>query len=113
MTRPWLVHGYCPMGCGTTLYLADAGHIVCTSGRCPRPTAADELLSDPETGHIVEFTDDSFTLRHPLRERLDNALFNCAMHAELGKLDGPPVQSGRYRVRQRGTEQRWRWERVD
>lgn len=60
------VQGYCPMGCGATLFLGEGGHITCSWLECPRPHAADELLAalvavaadDPETrrgvGRIVE-----------------------------------------------------------
>lgn len=50
----------------------------------------------------MTFTDTEFTLRHPLRERLDDALMECSIHADLAAGAGPPVALGRYRVVLRG-----------
>ncbi len=70
--------GYCPMGCGETLFV-DANHsIVCSSHECPRPTAVHELLSEPME-HVVRLHVGTWTVKHPLRERLDGALFDCAL----------------------------------
>jgi len=93
-----VVKGCCPMGCGTTLYLSVSGHIACTAEACPRPNAAAEILGDCETEHLVEVNADGFTVRHPLRERLDNALLACDLHAAIRRQAGPPVKPGRYRV---------------
>jgi hypothetical protein len=65
---------------------------------CPRPTAAHEILSDRETEHIVDLGEEAFTLRHPLRERLDDTLLDCDIHARLSA-GGRPASTGRYRVR--------------
>lgn len=90
------VRGYCPMGCGETLNRIDQ-QVICTADECPRPTAAKEILSDTETEHVVEFTMTGFTIRHPLRERLDDGLLRCELHRYLAALDGPPQVQGRYR----------------
>lgn len=90
------VVGNCPMGCGQTLLLGEGGHITCSLLGCPRPTAVDELLDDGETEHIVEFRNDNFSMQHPLRERLDGALYDCDLHISIAALDGPPVRPGRY-----------------
>jgi hypothetical protein len=86
------------MGCGKTLVLAGGGCVTCMSLRCPRPDAVTSLLDDPETAHIVVLGDRDFTIRHPLRERLDDALMDCALHEYIAGLDGPPAAPGRYRV---------------
>ena len=109
-SRQWDVTGSCPMGCGHTLFLADGGFITCSYVHCPRPDAVADLLADTETEHIVEFRPDTFTVRHPLRERLDDALMDCQLHNHIQGLDGPPAQPGRYRARHNGL--RWTWERL-
>lgn len=102
------VTGYCPMGCGRTLFLADGGYVTCSYIHCPRRDAVADLLGDKETAHIVEFGAEVFTVRHPLRERLDDALMTCALHEYIAGLGGPPVQPGRYRATSSG--ERWMWE---
>jgi Family of unknown function (DUF6085) len=102
------ITGYCPLGCGQTLFLASGGIPVCGSPACPRPSAVSDLLEDRETEHVVLFGEDVFTVRHPLRERLDDALMECALHEHIAGLDGPPLTPGRYRARTaRGG---WEWE---
>lgn len=90
---------YCPMGCGRTLHLSTAsGMISCLAPQCPDQGAAQKVLSDPECEHVVVFGMDSFTVRHPLRERLGD-LFACDMHAACTRLPGPPEgRTGRFRA---------------
>lgn len=102
------VTGYCPMGCGRTLFLAAGGYVTCSYIHCPRRDAVADLLDDRETAHIVDFTGDGFTVRHPLRERLDDALMTCGLGEYLVQLAGPPVQPGRYRAH--GTGRSWTWQ---
>jgi Family of unknown function (DUF6085) len=103
------VDGFCPMGCGRTLFLAEAGDIVCSWIECPRRTAVTELLEDQETEHVVLFGEGVFTVRHPMRERLDDELMHCQLHEHIAGLSGPPVRPGRYRARSTaGTG--WTWE---
>jgi hypothetical protein len=109
-TDPSRIVGYCPMGCGRTLFSAQ-GCITCSFANCPRPTAVDELLDDRETQHIVDFGESEFTVRHPLRERLDDALLDCDLHRYCNSLPGPPTRPGRYRARQSGLH--WTWEPVN
>lgn len=104
------VPGYCPMGCGQTLFRAAGGYITCSYIDCPRPDAAADVLGDKETEHVVEFSEYDFTIRHPLRERLDDALMTCALHVHVALLDGPPVKPGRYRAR--GSGSAWTWEPI-
>jgi Family of unknown function (DUF6085) len=91
---------YCPMGCGETLHLMSGGLIQCLARNCPDQGAAQKILSDRETDHVVLFEEDLFTVRHPLRERLDGDLFSCEVHGMCWRMDGPPGGiAGRYRAR--------------
>jgi hypothetical protein len=91
------VAGFCPRGCGATLHLLDR-RIVCLSTMCPQPNAVDILLSDRESEHVVDLNAYEFTVRHPLRERINDELLNCELHHHLREMDRPPHQAGRYRV---------------
>lgn len=92
--------GYCPMGCGQTLFVGTGGHITCSYIPCSRPTAVDEILDDPETHHIVQFDFDGYSAIHPLRERLDRQLLTCEVGRYVAEL-GPPAGTlpQRYRIR--------------
>jgi Family of unknown function (DUF6085) len=105
------VEGYCPMGCGRTLFLGSGGYVTCSYVHCPRPDAIPAILADAETEHIVSFGEDAFTIRHPLRERLDDALMDCDLHEHCASLPGPPVQPGKYRARA-GEGERWTWQEI-
>lgn len=104
MRDPWagtLIDGYCPMGCGETLQIVVGGLIECSMIFCPRPDAVARILDDPETEHIVELHDDGYSIKHPLRERLDDALLDCGLLAAMPKL-APAFHAGRYHARRRG-----------
>ena len=91
---------HCPMGCGETLE-ALSGTIRCTQASCPRPDAVVALLVGQDglgTEHEVEIRKTDFTLKHPLRERLEDELFQCPVHDALEALPRPPVDPGRYVV---------------
>lgn len=105
------VAGYCPMCGGESLFLGSGGRVTCARLACPNPCAVDELLADRETEHIVELGAASFTIRHPLRERVGDALMTCELHDYVTGLDGPPVQPGRYRARRSAVG--WSWERLE
>lgn len=105
------VGGYCPMGCGPTLTLYD-GDIGCSYIDCPDPSAASDILGDRETEHIVTFGTCAFSIRHPLRERLGDALLLCALHTHCERLDGPPARPGQYRAT-RATDGRWSFSVLD
>lgn len=92
------VQGHCPVCGGCSLFLAEGGHVTCSRLECPRPTAVDELLANRETDHVVVLQPKTFTVRHPLRERLDDELLTCDVHQRIRGLDGPPRQPGTYRV---------------
>lgn len=105
------VQGYCPMGCGPTLIITEGGFVVCSVIRCPRPEAASTILADRETEHVVYLGETDFTVRHPLRERLDDALLQCDLNGYLRGLAGPPRQVGWYRARR--ADDGWTWESLD
>lgn len=92
------VQGYCPMGCGDTLFLGSGGYVTCSWVKCPRPDAAADVLLERETEHVVVLGESTFDIQHPLRERLEGELFDCGLHARLRELSGPPFKPGRYRV---------------
>lgn len=46
--------------------------------------------------HIVRAEGDTFTLQHPLIERITDGLFDCEVHAHIAA--GEPLEKGRYRV---------------
>ncbi len=112
------VSGYFPAGCGATLFRAADGRVSCSGPDCPRPAAVADLLADQETEHIVVFGETEFTVRHPLRERLDDALMDCDLHKDIAAMDGPPVEPGTYRARWADYDAatpgygRWTWEPV-
>lgn len=105
------ISGHCPMGCGEGLILSELGEIFCADLLCPRPAAAAEILADTESGHVVTFTAEGFTIRHPLRERLDDALLTCALHEHLASRDAPLLPPGTYRAQspRPGRETGWYW----
>jgi hypothetical protein len=116
------------MGCGETLVLdtaltrRDSGRLWCSSPDCPQPTAAHGVLSNDETEHVVVFDERGFSIQHPLRERVEDALFECGLHEDMRALDGPPGPPGRYRATRhepdaysesyRGGEIGWDFERI-
>lgn len=105
------VDGYCPMGCGRTLFLGEGGCITCSFVSCPDRLAVDTILGERESEHLVEFRADTFVIRHPLRERVDDQLMQCALHTHVEGLSGPPVALGTYRSRASG--EGWAWERME
>lgn len=92
------VTGHCPACGAQRLAVNPTGTLVCCAELCTRPTAAAELLANLDIAHVVEIQTDDFTLRHPLAERLDDALFDCGLHAAIAASNGPPAPPGRYRV---------------
>lgn len=101
------VQGYCPMGCGETLFLGSGGYITCGYVECPRPDAATDILAERETEHIVLLESRTFSIQHPLKERLDGELFLCNLHDELTNIGGPPRLPGKYRVYGAGIGHVW------
>lgn len=105
------VRGHCPACGGESLFLAEGGYVTCSRLECPRPSAVAELLDDRETDHLVVLRRKDFTVRHPLRERLDDALLTCDVHERIKAMDGPPRQPGTYRVSVLPGGS-WMWEEV-
>ncbi|MFF2274191.1 DUF6085 family protein [Agromyces sp. NPDC058136] len=64
--------------------------------------------------HIVRSYDDgTFTLQHPVTERLAGTLFDCAVHREL-TITGGPTNPGTYRItRADGDFPGWTFTRID
>ncbi len=92
------VQGYCP-ACGlNSLFLASGGYVTCSRIDCPNPSVVSDILDDRETEHIVTLYTNGFTIRHPLRERLGDAMLDCKLHEQLERRSGPPALPGQYRV---------------
>lgn len=98
------VQGYCPMGCGDTLFLGEGGFLTCSYLPCPRPDALAQIIGNKETEHVVDLGLSEFSIWHPLRERIEDEtqnLINCDLHRYLNSLDGPPRVPGKYRASKR------------
>jgi hypothetical protein len=109
------MQGKCPMGCGRTLhYSSGSGFVVCMNKDCPDDGAVNKLLADPEAGHIVVLNEFDFDLKHPLRERIDDELFDCHVYRVLTAAKAPPQALGRWRVTDTTGDdpKAWTWERV-
>jgi hypothetical protein len=74
------IHGICP-SCGERKLFAGSGTgtLQCLNGECKRPEAANEILNDPIRDHLLVLNDRSWTVMHPLIERLDNKMLDCQM----------------------------------
>lgn len=103
------VSGYCP-ACGTaSLFLGDGGYVTCSWIDCLNPDAAATILDDGrEVEHIVTLTARTFSVLHPLRERIGGALLDCPLGEHLASLSRPPAPPGRYRATSVGDG--WHWE---
>lgn len=93
------VKGYCPMGCGDTLFLGHEGYIICGFLDCPKPEAADEVLHISETSHVAYLDEYNYTLVHPLKCRLFYPTLKCPEDTYLNSLTGPPRKPGKYRFK--------------
>lgn len=119
-TLPVRIQGYCPMGCGETLHLAADGTVTCADNYCPDPNAVSKIIGDGETEHVVTLRAKDFTIRHPLRERIDGALEDCDLHLGCVSLHPSEVVPGTYRVTYVGIDQDsaslgdtgWHWDRI-
>lgn len=97
------ITGFCPACGSTALDTRVASHgateIYCRRADCPDPGAASKILADPEIEHVIEFGITGFTVRHPLRERIADDLFNCEVHQDHSRMGYRPVATnGRYRA---------------
>ena len=92
------VNGRCPACGAQSLFLADGGYITCRRVDCPNPDAASDILEAASPHHIVKIEASSFSVQHPLVERLGGELFDCGLHQWLSSLGGPPHVPGTYQV---------------
>lgn len=112
------VQGFCPMGCGAgTLALGTTGRVMCVADRCANPFATTLILGDEDNmHHVVQLTEQEFAMNHPLKERLDEQLFDCSLHLFLRTLPRAPQRPGLYRViASEVTPKNWyyaEWERI-
>ena len=79
-----VVQGFCPMGCGETLRLNPNGRVFCLDPRCADENAVFKILSDSETTHVIRVGNGGRTIKHPLRERVeDDLLYRCDINHEM------------------------------
>lgn len=94
------IKGHCP-ACGHQLLRRNpvTGQVECTHSGCSDPDALHKILAEDEREHIAMFDDRGFmTLRHPLRERLGDALMQCDVHEHVTYRGASYLPPGRYRV---------------
>jgi hypothetical protein len=93
--------GHCPVCGRQTLRLKRGGLIHCANTACVNRVAVTALLGTKEIEHTIVVRDDeSWTLQHPLRERISGDLFECRFHDEVN-LDignGACPGAGTYRL---------------
>lgn len=79
------IKGFCPFGCGETLFIGTENRILCSKLSCPQPEAVDMLLQEAkETRHIVNIVErGSITIQHPVMERCGGELFSCTVTPRL------------------------------
>lgn len=110
-----LLEGFCPVCGNQTLYAEEmrmVNRIICMGDDCPDPHCAQRVLQDAQTDHLVDFSGAGFTIRHPLRERIDDALMDCELHLALMGMPGPPEgRPGKFRVFMK--DGRWEMERQE
>lgn len=105
---PMIVQGFCPYGHGETLYLTGDGRIKCSDPDCERPFAVNQILANPETGHLVFFGGKThWSVIHPVRENLDGSIATCTLGDYLASLNGDPMPQGQYRAILVGEQ--WTW----
>lgn len=105
------VKGYCPMGCGSTLFLGEGGFVTCSWINCPDPETVSKILEDAaEKDHVVHVTETDWTMQHPIRERAEGDLFKCRMGARVTDFTARHyLDPGLYRV---SSSPPWDWERI-
>lgn len=116
--------GFCPACGNKSLHVeSGVGTVHCLQRGCLNPGAAHAILSDPEIEHILEVLPDveteqsgRWTLKHPLRERVDGDLFSCSVHESLRThfaFHYPP-EPARYRVSSDSGDGRppWKFEKL-
>ncbi|HEX8321659.1 DUF6085 family protein [Longimicrobium sp.] len=80
---------FCP-ACGEeSLSVSSQYRIQCDAEECPRRSAAHEILADHEREHLVTFrAGGSYSLRHPLIERLNDEMVCRAVWVLGQRLEG-------------------------
>jgi Family of unknown function (DUF6085) len=101
---------HCP-ACTDPVGVNRLGKLVCRNAGCSRPTAAEEILSETELGHIIDIGDISWSMKHPLVERIRDELLKCDFIQYMKNTGGPPQPPGRYRVTETAGGS-WNWERL-
>lgn len=91
-----IVRGYCPMGCGQSLILEGA-RVRCEDFACSNPEAVQRILDNPETEHIVRISLGDVSVKHPLRERVEDDLFECPIFHTVTR-EAYAYDPGTYRV---------------
>ena len=113
------IEGRCPMCGKDSLFIAAGGYVTCAFIECPNPTGLSDIIGDTEIEHVVLFEPyrrghrAGFVIRHPLRERLNNALMTCALGVYIAGMDHTRVAAGKYRVSPGPGRHTWRWETLD
>lgn len=92
------VAGHCPMGCGQKLALDRDAKVYCQNPMCPDQHAMHTIMADSETEHLVYVESAGWTVRHPLRERIGNALDECEVTKLMQRMGAAPLAPGTYRV---------------
>lgn len=70
--------------------------LVCQTPDCPRPLAAEQLLSEQQgTRHVIRIDGDGYSVKHPLIERLDDALLDCNLANRVAILARRWLRDGR------------------
>lgn len=107
------IKGHCPACGGASLFVVEGGYVTCSRIDCPRPDAAHIILADSETEHIVRLDAAGWTVRHPLRERIGDALMGCTLNRYLQEID-QPEETGTFRARREvdAEWEVWSWERL-
>lgn len=97
--------GHCP-ACGREdlVVISDAAtpQVHCNSGICPDNFAASRVLQDDQIHHVVRFDDEGrFSVKHPLRERINSELLDCTVHHVVIEQvnDGLIIPQGTYELR--------------
>lgn len=86
----------CPWGCGNTIHLM-SGHLICVNERCPERLGLQKILEQNRPYHLVELEATTFSIQHPLSERLNGELFRCPVHAQISGAPRPP-KPGTFKV---------------
>lgn len=100
------VEGRCPQ-CGHEELKVNAANpkVYCHNPQCTRPDAVTRLLKESDPDHVLVVKEGFWTLKHPLRERLEGDLFGCEIANAVAALDGVEVEGdGRYHVSWEGPD---------